>query len=84
MIELLLYRYIVNFPLSAVGVEDRILDRNGLENLIALPPIEQLLAETVSILKTPIQKTTQLLGSNVQQLSTNLSQYVNDQTPSES
>ena len=74
----------MNFPLSAVGVEDRILDRKGLENLIALPPIEQLLAETVSILKSPIQKTTQLLGSNVQQLSTNLSQYVKDKTPSES
>ena len=66
----------------AVGVEDRILDRKGLQDLADLPPMDQLLSQTAAILKTPIQKTHQLLGSNLQTLSSNLDQYVKDQSPS--
>ena len=66
--------------LSAVGIDDRILDRNGVNEMINMPPMEDLLAQTSAILKMPIQKTSQLLGSNAQQLSTNLSQYVKDRT----
>lgn len=66
----------------AVVVEDRILDRKGLQDLADLPPMDQLLSQTAAILKTPIQKTHQLLGSNLQTLSSNLDQYVKDQSPS--
>jgi len=64
----------------AVGIDDRILDRNGVNEMINMPPMEDLLAQTSAILKMPIQKTSQLLGSNAQQLSTNLSQYVKDRS----
>ena len=42
--------------------------------------MEDLLAQTSAILKMPIQKTSPLLDSNAQQLSTNLSQYVKDRS----
>ena len=48
--------------------------------MINMPPMEDLLAQTSAILKMLIQKTSQLLGSNAQQLSTNLSQYVKDRS----
>merc|ERR1712223_2216551 len=51
-----------------------------IEELIKMPPLESLLAETVAILNSPAQKTSQLLGSNQQALSTNLSQYIKDQS----
>ena len=42
--------------------------------------MEDLLAQTSAILKMPIQKTSPLLDSNAQQLSTNLSQYVKERS----
>lgn len=64
----------------AAVVDNRIIDRTGIEELIKMPPLESLLAETVAILNSPAQKTSQLLGSNQQALSTNLSQYIKDQS----
>jgi len=66
--------------LMAAVVDNRIIDRTGIEELIKMPPLESLLAETVAILNSPAQKTSQLLGSNQQALSTNLSQYIKDQS----
>lgn len=66
--------------LMAAVVENRILDRAGVEELVKMPPLESLLGETVALLNSPAQKTSQLLNSNQQALSTNLSQYVKDQS----
>lgn len=66
--------------LMAAVVENRILDRRELEQLSKMPPLESLLAETLAILNSPTQKTLQLLNSNQQKLSTNLSQYIKDKT----
>ena len=66
--------------ITAAVVDNRIIDRTGIEELIKMPPLESLLAETVAILNSPAQKTSQLLGSNQQALSTNLSQYIKDQS----
>ena len=61
-------------------VENRILDRAGVEALVKMPTLESLLGETVALLNSPAQKTSQLLNSNQQALSTNLSQYVKDKS----
>ena len=61
-------------------VENRILDRAGVEALVKMPLLESLLGETVALLNSPAQKTSQLLNSNQQALSTNLSQYVKDKS----
>ena len=66
--------------LIAAVVENRIIDRAGVEELIKMPPLESLLGETVAILNSPAQKLSQLLNSNQQALSTNLGQYIKDQS----
>ena len=64
-------------------VENRILDRGEVDKLAKMPPIESILGETVAILNSPAQKTLGLLNSSQQALSTNLSQYIKDQSPPE-
>ena len=64
-------------------VENRILDRKGIEALEKMPPIESLLGETVALLNSPAQKLSQLLNSNQQALSTNLTQYIKDKSGGE-
>ena len=70
--------------ITAAVVDNRILDRAGIEELIKLPPLESLLGETVAILSSPAQKTSQLLASNQQALSTNLNQYIKDKSNDQS
>ena len=65
--------------ISAAVVENQILDRNEVEAAAKLPELEVLLAETLAILNSPAQKTLQLLNSNQQNLTTNLSQLIKDQ-----
>ena len=60
-------------------VENQILDRDEVEAAAKLPELEVLLAETLAILNSPAQKTLQLLNSNQQNLTTNLSQLIKDQ-----
>lgn len=69
--------------LIAAVVENRILDRGEVDKLAKMPPIESILGETVAILNSPAQKTLGLLNSSQQALSTNLSQYIKDQSPPE-
>lgn len=64
--------------LMATVVENRILDREQLQQLAKMPPKEMLLGETLAILNSPAQKMTSLLQNNQQELSRNLSQYIKD------
>jgi len=69
-----------NSSISAAIIDNRILDRAGLLRLQNLPSIDVLRGQLCAILQMPAQKTLQLLQSNQQTLSTNLTQYVKDKT----
>lgn len=66
--------------ISAAIIENRLLDRAGVLKLQNSPTIDVLRGQLCAILQMQVQKTLQLLQSNQQTLSTNLSQYVKDKT----
>eukprot|EP00088_Acartia_fossae_P032513 TRINITY_DN33280_c0_g1_i1.p1 TRINITY_DN33280_c0_g1~~TRINITY_DN33280_c0_g1_i1.p1 ORF type:complete len:262 (+),score=9.97 TRINITY_DN33280_c0_g1_i1:51-836(+) len=68
------------FHLLGCVVENRILSRREVQELVKMPSLEQSRGELLSILNFHQQRTLQLLQSNQQQLSTNLSQYIKDQS----
>jgi len=69
-----------DFLLLGVIVENRLLSKRRLQDMVKMPPIDVLRAELCAILSSPAQKTASLLSSNQQALSTNLAQYVKDQS----
>lgn len=71
-------RKVPEFVLLGCVVENRILSKKELQEMVKLPSLEQSRGELVSLLGYHQQQTVQLLQSNQQQLSTNLSQIIND------
>lgn len=80
VVFVLLLWVLIEFNITGAFVENRMLDRAGIVAMSKMPTIDVLLAETLAILNSPAQKTLQLLNSNQQLLSTNLSQYVKDKS----
>ena len=75
----LLLKIVKNFPqLQLMGgkIEDRILSRNQIIDHGKLPPIESVQAEFLHLLMQPAQQLEGLLSQSQRQLSTNLEQYV--------
>ena len=75
----LLLKIVKNFPqLQLMGgkIEDRILSRNQIIDHGKLPPIESVQAEFLHLLMQPAQQLGGLLSQSQRQLSTNLEQYV--------
>ena len=66
-----------------VVVHGRIIDKAQLTKLANMPSIDILHSELSTILQMPLMKTTQLLQSHPQKLSTNLGQYIKDQSKEE-
>lgn len=77
-------RKIPEFHLLGAVVENRIVSRDQLVQMVDMPSLDQLRGELVSVLQSPASRTTQLLGSNQQQLTANLQQYTKDQQTRES
>jgi len=71
-------RKVPEFILLGCVVENRILSKKQVQELVKLPNLEQSRGELVSILNFHQQQTLSYLQSNQQQLSTNLSQLVKD------
>ena len=71
-------RKIPEFTLIGCVVENRILSRREVQEMIKLPSLEESRGELLSILGYQQQRTLQLLQANQQQLSTNLSQLIKD------
>jgi ribosomal protein L10 len=74
-------RKVPEFTLLGAVVGNRILSKKQLQDLKHLPSLEQSRGELVSLLGYHQQRTLQLLQSNQQQLSTNLSQLIKDGSP---
>ena len=53
-------------PHSGVIVENRLLSKRRLQDMVKMPPMDALRAELCAILSTPAQKTASLLSSNQQ------------------
>ena len=64
-------------------MENRILSKDELVHVASLPPLDQLLGQTVSLLGSAASKTHSLLSSHQQELSSNLQQYIKDQQEKE-
>ena len=75
-------RKVPEFTLIGCVVENRILSRRELQEMVKLPSLDQSRGELLSILGHQQQRTLQLLQSNQQQLSTNLSQMIKDASSS--
>ena len=75
-------RKVPEFTLIGCVVENRILSRRELQEMVKLPSLDQSRGELLSILGHQQQRTLQLLQSNQQQLSTNLSQIIKDASSS--
>ncbi len=73
----------IAFILGAI-VDDRFLNRQQLQDLVKMPPIEALRAETCAILGSAAQQTSSLLTRNQQMLSANLQQLVKDKSEKDS
>lgn len=71
-------RKVAEFSLLACVVENRILSRKDLQEMVKMPGLEDSRAELVSILGYHQQNTLRLLQSNQQLLSTNLNQLIKD------
>jgi len=66
------------FHILGAVVENRILSRGELIELVDSPSLDDLRAELSSILQSPAREVTRLLGANQQQLASNLQQYIED------
>lgn len=73
-------RKVPEFTLLGCVVENRILSKKQVQELVKMPSLEQTRAELVSILGHRQQQTLSLLQSNQQQLTTNLNQLIADQS----
>jgi len=71
----------IDLVFLGVAVHGRILDKSQLAKLATMPTIETLHGELSTLLQMPLMKTTQLLSSGTQKLSSQLEQYVKDQSP---
>ena len=70
------------FQLLAAVIHGRILSKAGVQELVTMPDLATQRAELSALLTFNQRKTLSLLGANQQTLSTNLDQYVKDQTAS--
>jgi len=66
------------FTLIGCVFDDRILSRKQMHELVKLPSVDESRAQLVSLLSHNQQRTISLLQSNQQQLTTNLSQLIKD------
>jgi len=71
------------FLLGAV-MENRILSKKQLQEMVKMPNLDESRSQLVALLGHHQQTTVQLLQSNQQQLTTNLSQMIKDRSPQES
>jgi len=74
-------RKIPEFTLLGAVVGNQIFSKKQVQDLKKLPSLERSREEMVALLGHQQQRTTQLLQSNQQQLSTNLSQLIRDRSP---
>merc|ERR1711874_753756 len=68
-------RKVGEFNLLGAVVENRIVSRSQLQQMVVLPTIDQLRGELVAVLQTPPRQVSQVLEANQQQLVVNLQQY---------
>jgi len=71
-------RKVAEFHILGAVVENRILSRGELISLVDMPSLDEMRAELSALLQSPAREVTRLLGANQQQLSTNLQQYIDD------
>ena len=60
------FEKVASHPHSGVIVENRLLSKRRLQEMVQMPPMDALRAELCAILSTPAQKTASLLSSNQQ------------------
>lgn len=76
-------RKVPEFHLLGCVVENRILSKKEIQAMVQLPSLEQSRGELAAILGHHQQTTLRLLNSNQQQLASNLSQFIKDNSASD-
>jgi len=76
-------RKVPEFHLLGCVVENRILSKKEIQAMVQMPSLEQSRGELAAILGHHQQTTLRLLNSNQQQLATNLSQFIKDNSASD-